>query len=273
MYAYFKDNELQQAFDKNGYVRIKVLDNEALKTLTALYNSIKPIYIRSTFCNLYSRKATINDTISKKIKGFVEQFVATNLIDCEIIGACYIAKGKGAKTNVDYHQDWAITNEKMHYSLAVWVPLADTDKQNGALTVIPGSHKWPNVIRSFNMPSLYVGINKVALPNQVTLDLKAGEAVIYAQNIFHASWPNLSNKNRVAVNITVLPKLAEKIFFNKKSNGSIETFIMPDNFHNDMIIGLKKGKYPDSLIKKDFTYDEFGNITEEQFFNLLKITA
>lgn len=270
MYTYFKDKAKQEEFEKKGFVKFNVLDTEAIDVILKLYKTVKPFYLRSTFCNLYSRKEATNITVSNTIKKYVNKFVADNLVDCEAVGGCYIAKGTGSKTNVDYHQDWAITDENKYFSLAVWIPLTKTTKENGALAIIPGSHKWPNIIRSYSLPSIYVGLDKIAEGDYETINLEAGEAVIYAQNIFHASWPNMSKQNRIAVNVTVMPNAAERLFFHKEHNDRTKAYAMPENFQNHMIGKLKSGQYPAALQQTEFNFEGYGNMTPELFFDLLK---
>lgn len=270
MIRYFKDDELDLEFKEKGYVKFKFLGVGAIADLLALYKKYKPFYIRHTFCNLYSLKPEKNVIITDRIYKHTQSLVKEMFPDFDLISGCFIAKGRGKNTTVDFHQDWSITDESQYYSLAIWIPLVDTTKENGALAIIPGSHKWPSAIRSYNMPSVYVGLNKVNKANYETLNLEAGEAVIYAQNIFHASWPNMSKGHRVSITLALLPKAAGKLFFYNDSKNGIGAFAMPADFQYNMISRLKKGIYPNALSKAEFIFDaDKEPITEQKLFEYL----
>ncbi|MBK7503749.1 MAG: phytanoyl-CoA dioxygenase family protein [Bacteroidetes bacterium] len=62
----------------------------------------------------------------------------------------------------------------------------------------------------------------------ITLPLKSGEAFVFNQKLMHASWPNKSMENRLALTIGLVPKAADlfMLYFDKNKN-ALSKFEMP----------------------------------------------
>lgn len=105
--------------------------------------------------------------------------------------------GEGAP--VEWHQDWAFyphTNEAM---LAVGVLFDDTDEENGAILVIPQSHRGP--LYDHHINGVFSGaINRakcdVDFSVAVPLAAKAGSITVHHTRLIHGSGPNLSSRTR-----------------------------------------------------------------------------
>ena len=84
--------------------------------------------------------------------------------------------------------------------LGVWVPLDDTDEDNGGLQVIPGSHK--GSLREHEMPGTltnafaYEVENARSSPETVALKVQAGSAVFFHSRLMHTTRSNFSEKMR-----------------------------------------------------------------------------
>lgn len=262
MQKYFKNNETQLSFEKNGYVVLDLLEDSTIFKFKKLYQRVKPLFIWQTFSNIYSCEKEINKSISNNIHAEINNKIEDLFCDCDFIAACFISKGTGNMTKVNLHQDWMITDEEKYFSLALWIPLQDTDVHNGAITLIKGSHKWFKTIRSHQIPSVYVNLKSILQEKLETIKMKKGQVLVYAQNIFHGSWSNQSFTQRVAVNITVMHKNAPRLFFFQSKDKAMSAYKMPDDFHFDMIAGIKNGKYPSDLTPYSFDFSSYKYIDE-----------
>lgn len=98
---------------------------------------------------------------------------------------------------VEWHQDWAFyphTNDEL---LAVGVVIDDMTVENGALMILPGSHKGPTLNHHQN--GAFVGA--VTEPDftpvgAVPVELKSGGITIHHVRALHGSAPNTSEKPR-----------------------------------------------------------------------------
>lgn len=69
----------------------------------------------------------------------------------------------------------------------------DNDADNGAFTVIPGTHK-------SNLPSPY-GNDADSEPNTVSLEVKAGDAVLFTEALRHGGRTNVSPRTRKTLHV------------------------------------------------------------------------
>lgn len=103
------------------------------------------------------------------------------------------------------HQDYSLVDEDRATSLYVWVPLVDTDAQNGTLHVVPGSHRFANRIRSRHVPSTFDEALDLVHAASVRLDCAAGDLVVMVSGVVHHSPPNRGADVRVAVHGILVP--------------------------------------------------------------------
>ena len=98
---------------------------------------------------------------------------------------------------VEWHQDWAFYPHTNDDLLAVGVVIDDMTVENGALMVLPGSHKGPTLDHHQN--GAFVGA--VTEPGftpegAVPIEIKAGGITIHHVRALHGSAPNTSEKPR-----------------------------------------------------------------------------
>lgn len=114
------------------------------------------------------------------------------------------------RNTYDWHQDSAydkLNTNPMNGSV-VWSPLVNTNKKNGALILMPGSHKEKTV---FYKPEK-LGKNKSIKSRQILVpekmlkkykskqvSLEAGNSIVCYSNLFHKSGYNDSDKIRFTV--------------------------------------------------------------------------
>ena len=101
------------------------------------------------------------------------------------------------------HQDaWYLATEPESLVLA-FVPLDDSDLENGCLEVIPGSHRAPLTVRMHMTPSGFVATGRAdrSMETRPTTPLPAqqGSVIFVHGRTFHASRPNGSHRPRRAL--------------------------------------------------------------------------
>nr|XP_054593676.1 L-threonyl-[L-threonyl-carrier protein] 4-chlorinase-like [Nothobranchius furzeri] len=126
--------------------------------------------------------------------------------------------GENGLPYVAWHQDmryWGIAGGPV---LSVWLALDDSQKENGALQVIPGSHRsgmlpHRQASRSGNMLSVNQEIPEelVQVEETVFCPLKAGQMSIHDGFLVHASDPNTSRRRRCGFVIRYVPTCANPI--------------------------------------------------------------
>jgi hypothetical protein len=117
-----------------------------------------------------------------------------------------------------WHQDWWAWNDALSFNrpapqVAVLIYLSETTPQNGALRLLPGSHRASCDLHaslpephSSSANSLAVGHPAMSdHPEQVTPCLRAGDAVVIDYRLLHGTHANKSSSRRDCVLLSFIP--------------------------------------------------------------------
>jgi ectoine hydroxylase-related dioxygenase (phytanoyl-CoA dioxygenase family) len=90
------------------------------------------------------------------------------------------------------------------YKYSVWIALDDAAKENGCLRVVPGSHLLGSLKHGADASDGHGFDNRVNASDidesqVVDLDASLGDAIIFHDLLLHASYPNISGKERWAI--------------------------------------------------------------------------
>lgn len=260
----FNDPVLQEQFDRLGFVKVQIFDEADVAALWSHYDAQKFDNDKNEtfFVSLddahpeNARRVTkgIEDILFPKLEGIIS--------DYQTFAGSFIVKEPGERNVVPPHQDWTFVDESMYYSASIWTPLIDVNEENGALGVIPGSHTLFNYPRASPSPQYNSRLKKHAsslFPYIEVVEMKAGESLIFNNQLIHASLPNLSSESRVAVGIGITFKEARLIHYyltpgvNKET---LEVYEVDADFFNeysnsDLRNAYLKGKSPDWMKKID----------------------
>jgi ectoine hydroxylase-related dioxygenase (phytanoyl-CoA dioxygenase family) len=113
--------------------------------------------------------------------------------------------GDAATTTIGWHQDWASWDTVASHPAFVtaWVALDDVDDANGALQVLPGSHRWGLVPGGSNFFATDRDAQLAGLADRGaeprSLVMAAGQVSFHHPLTFHGSGPNTSQRLRRAL--------------------------------------------------------------------------
>jgi hypothetical protein len=258
-----KDTDQNSLLEKQGFTVLPFLNeteiHELLETFRAISkNELTEFYASSHQKDLNFRKFT-NDKIVNAFRRAIEAF----FVDVEILGGSFIAKKAKYNEQLQPHQDWNIVDESKFRSFNIWIPLIGTTQENGAIMVMPGSHLWLKNFRHSSIPCAYSAMHQVLFDNMLTLNIKAGEALIYDHALIHASHPNTSENIRIACAAGIKPKEAEMLIY-WNNNGQIEEY----NCDSTYFLEHNVFERPIHLtLRKTFKQETF-NIKEDDFYKL-----
>jgi ectoine hydroxylase-related dioxygenase (phytanoyl-CoA dioxygenase family) len=207
-----KDEELEKRINHDGFAVIDLLDAEAIKALSPLFEF--HFKNRSDYSGRYSsmdsldgeQRLSIHNKIVEAISSSIDKYFSNWKIPISII---YSKRADGVD-DTDWHQDPSfMLNQHLEPIYAIWCPLVDVDKSGGVLGIIPGSHKvmheLRNPLRKWLLASNRRELDKCAY----YFNLKAGEAIIYDSRTIHSSSPNLSSIERDCIVLRITHKKAE----------------------------------------------------------------
>lgn len=117
---------------------------------------------------------------------------------------CLVYKPKGKRNAVPWHQDFiSRPNDPRKY--ISWVALDDVRIENGAMKVIPGSHKF-GFLKWFRVKGEThhdrIDLSQINEKDAVYVELDAGDVLIFNQLVVHSSDECDSNKPRRAFRVS-----------------------------------------------------------------------
>ena len=203
----------KQKFAEEGYVKnLPVFSPEGTRQLQVLYEDMVTRLPAGTDVN----KVNMWHKASRKVYDLCRTTAILDYVE-DIIGpdinqwGCQLfIKNPGDGSVVPWHQDAQFWPLNPHRTVTVWLAVYDTDTSNGAMQIIPGSHKEGSVHHDKNdadhlvlnqeIPAELIDQDKI-----VTMDLKAGEMSLHDDALLHGSLANASPNKRAGLTMRFCP--------------------------------------------------------------------
>lgn len=151
----------------------------------------------------------VHDLVTEpRILDYVSDLLGEDLI---CWGTHYFCKTPGDTKRVSWHQDasyWPLTPSK---TVTVWLAIDDADEENGAMKVIPGSHRHGQIEFEQSSPDERNVLNQTVHgadkygDSPVSLVMKAGQMSLHADLLLHGSEPNPSMRRRCGLTMRFVP--------------------------------------------------------------------
>lgn len=217
----FLDRRLQNAFERDGYVVVDLLTPSALDNLRSVFEQVSKSTASAFYVTLDGRGYAENRRISDRIVELLSPGLTRVLTGFDIVGATFLAKPSADEGVLPVHQDWSSVDERHFLALNIWTPLVDTGSLNGALEVLPGSHRWFTNPRSPWYPSIQLPLDGPLRPYLRRLDVAAGRTVVYDNRLFHGSGANRSSADRPVAQLGVVSRGAQTVMATEDESGRV----------------------------------------------------
>ena len=141
--------------------------------------------------------------MNEGILDYVESLLGPNFF---MWGSNFFIKEPHTKSTVGWHQDayyWPLFPQD---SVTAWIAFLDSDEQNGAMKVIPGSHK-VGILKhqrssaTDSVLTLECEGGQFREDSAVSLVLKAGQVSFHNDKMVHGSPANSSDKRRIGLTV------------------------------------------------------------------------
>jgi len=266
----FKDDSVQDFFNKNGYVKIPMLGQEEVAALLRYYyeENLRDISGSGFSMSMEDEDKEKVRRVREKIFDVALPKALPHLHNGKVIAGSYVVKHPNPTGVVPPHQDWSfVDNEGEYYSVTCWIPLVDTTIENGCMGVIPGSHNLIGNLRPSPSPQVPTPLSNHVfsiMPFFKMYEMKAGEALIFDHRTFHGSTPNITDSLRVAIGLGFTQGDAVICHYNLKANGkkdTIQKYYVDDNFlmkYNNLRLSqmYDRGETVEGYqIAEEFAYD------------------
>lgn len=255
----FRHPEHQKDFETKGFVMVPFLDAEQIAYLDKAFDELHPElptggFISGSYFPDYEYKKKASDIISEVFKPSYER-IFKNYTD---FGGSFLFKMPSENSDLVLHQDWAIVDEHRAVAINCWVPLCDTNVNNGTLMVLPGAHNYHyHVHRAPTLNFFFTGNEDMVMKHLIPTNAKAGEAVILNQSLVHYSPPNKSGKIRKAITAGVKTQDEPMKFYflnPEKGNAKLDVYAMDEDFlikfedfGKDIFEVPKHGRYVETI--------------------------
>lgn len=286
----FKNPELEKEFNQKGYVTIPFLSTEEVEELKKMFfdtieqsggpktsgnvdfDSKSEISYDFTFIDKnIDYKKKVFEIITEKFQPIADKY----LNNYKPIIANYIRK-KQDGGEVPMHQNWAFVDEVKYTSVSVWVPLVDSNEENGTLQMVDGSHKKFGQYRGPMVPWELRNLSKEIIAKHLTpMNIKAGQGVILDDSIVHYSNINKTPGLRLAIQLIMIPAEANSIHYH------LDRELDPNNIHAletnvDFYTHFHPWLKPQGMKQiatinytpQDFTYEDFLKGLEAKRFDI-----
>lgn len=145
--------------------------------------------------------------LAPAILDYVEQILGPNFY---LWASNFFIKEPRTSSTVEWHQDSYYWPLKPVESLTVWLAFDDVDRENGAMRVIPGSHRVGRIEHERESETASVLSLKAKLGDFKDSDardvcLTCGEASIHDDKLLHSSPANPSARRRAGFTIRFSP--------------------------------------------------------------------
>jgi len=281
----FRNKQFQLELENNGYVIIPFYKDEDIKKLSEFY-------LKNTTSNqagfqptTYFQSLGYRINASQFIKEIALKYVDDYFINYKAFMGSFITKHADKNSELGVHQDMTLVDESQFMGINIWSPLCDTNEKNGALYLIPKSHRIFPTYRNATIKNCYDKHYGVIKKYMQPVYIKAGEAIVFDNSILHYSPPNLSNAIRIATNVFITHKEATlTICYHDKNRNQIELFEQQDDFFTSFTqfgndsnqerpkignsIGFRDYNFPDLTTK--LLEERYGKLKENNFFNKIR---
>lgn len=234
MMRVFRDKKIQNDFEKNGFVILPFYTPEEIAELEKLYYRLHPQDEKGFFPSTFSKDKNYRHEADSEIKRIGNRSIEKYCTDIKVVCGSFIVKSPGPESGMCVHQDMSLVDESRFTGINIWVPLVDLTVENGALFVLPGSHRVFPTYRGSSIPEFFAPVMDDMIDYLQPVLIKAGEAVFFDQSIIHFSPPNYSDKIRIVTNTYFTHTNTEyrTYYWNKEEHGEnkLEVFAQADDF-------------------------------------------
>lgn len=232
MLKVFKDDQLQASFEENGYVIVPFYQQEDIKTLETCYDELHPNNENGFFPSTFSNDKDYRTIADLEVRRTGQKYIDHYCENIRVVCGSFIVKNPGADSGMCVHQDMSLVDESRFTGINIWVPLVDLTIENGALFVLPKSHRIFPTYRGSSIPEFFSPVMEEIIDYLVPVTIPAGQAVFFDQSIIHFSPPNYSDKRRIVTNTYFTHKDAEfrTYYWDKQTTGKLEAFEQDKDF-------------------------------------------
>lgn len=228
----FRDHSLQTHFQEDGYIKISLFNRDEIYELRKIFEKWFDKENFEAFRSTnFSRNKIETLEISNEITKLVYPKFNEVFLNVDYWMAAFLVKPSNFNIEFEVHQDFTFVDEEQFYSGNIWIPLQDTDENNGSMYFIEKTHyKYLKTIRSLSNVEFFKGFESLVKPFSHSVNCKLGEVVIFQHSIIHGSNTNLSSQDRLAISCGFNSSDTSLIHYVRINDEELSLVEMEENF-------------------------------------------
>lgn len=205
-----KDAALADTIHDTGYAIPGNIGADAINRLKELYAQLHDFKAADggMFYSLYSNDLRYRSKVHEGIWEIMKPIYDQYFNDYKTVINSFIVKLQGSESEFTLHQDSTGMDELQYSPLSLWIPLQDTNIDNGCLSVVPKSHGMFYPYRGISFESPFSKIESEVRKYLVPIEMKAGDILMFDNRLVHYSPPNVTTEPRIIVMSGVFPSQA-----------------------------------------------------------------
>ncbi len=232
----FVDPGHQEQLSARGCLHLPPIAPDQVERLRAIFEEIFPEtlqgFVPTYAVPLPERKAEATERVRAELGP-----VLTPLFDRHrIFNTSFLMKWPGEDSALPLHQDVSYVDERVFRTVVAWVALDDADEvlDNGPLQVVPGSHRWERLPRGTSTWWPYGDTQEFLTEHCLeALPVRSGDVLVMDNGLLHCSFPNHSDRPRLAVAVALAPEEAGLVHTVGNDDGTVRIYDVDDQFFVD----------------------------------------
>jgi hypothetical protein len=221
-----------------------------------LVSKVKEFYAQGNgsdfFYSLLNLSTESTLALSVEVCDFFKERLSGVLPGYKFVVGSFLAKPRYTFSDLYLHQDWSYTDEDKYTPITCWMPLIDTDRNSGGLVIVEGSHLNPANPRSNSLPTFRIPFSVLqGKENLVAVETKLNDILLFHPKVWHGSYANPSEMDRIVLTCIALPKEAPFLYYHQTADSLIK-YEVPENGFELHLKELVQNRVPQTF-KSIFT--------------------
>lgn len=231
------DRRLDAEFQNAGFVRLPGRAAPLLDALQAAHGATSSGVPPGFHSTMYSGDREHKEQVHSLLLRILAPLLESCFTGHRPLLTSFVTKGGSGGGAMPPHQDWTFVDEPDSWSWNVWVPLVDVDGGNGAMSLLPGSHRMPLTIRGTDTPNPFAPIDRDVESMMVEVPMFAGDVLVHDHRVLHASPSNLRREPRIVAGCALIGSAAVPIHYRQTAPDTVQRFEVDPEFFREITFG------------------------------------
>lgn len=264
------DPERDAELARDGYTVMPFIDPGTVSELRGIYAVHHGWSGEGFEPDLNNPDTEYRHRVSAEIARVLEERASALFVRHRPFLRVFLCKWPGEGSDLYIHRDWMYTDERHGVrTFVVWVALQDITEHNGPLQVVPGTHLLDPMLRGTDLNASWLAHQDVLADRMVQVTARAGDALIFDNQLIHASPPNHTDEPRLVTAVGMKDRDAPLVYFHRRDEARADRYDVDEEFFLTETPGALLQGPPDlevaetvSVTGRDLQADELASILD-----------